>query len=121
MDVDTARRLLADGAETEELVLLPPSALPNLSIDDLPPDTFIEIGVVKDGVMHVEWEGRLYRQGDRIVGEADYIWTRKYWYVPIGLEQYLDLVRRAVELRNKTHRDVELIHYDDDGAYIRLT
>jgi hypothetical protein len=121
MDVDTARKLLADGADTEEPVFLPPSVLPKLSIDDLPPETFIEIGVLKDGVTHVEWEGRLYRQGDRIVGEADYTWTRKYWYAPVGLEQYLDLVRRAVELRTKTHRDVELIHYDDDGAYIQLT
>jgi hypothetical protein len=121
MDVDTARKLLADGADTEEPVFLPSSVLSKLSIDDLPLDTFIEIGVLKDGVMHIEWEGRLYRQGDRIVGEADYTWTRKYWYAPVGLEQYLDLVRRAVELRHKTLHDVELTHYDDDGAYIHLT
>ena len=121
MDVDTACKLLADGADTEEPVFLPPPVLSKLSIDDLPLGTFIEIGVLKDGVMHVEWEGRLSRQGDRIVGEADYTWTRKYWYAPVGLEQYLDLVRRAVELRHKTHHDVELTHYDDDGAYIQLT
>jgi Restriction endonuclease len=121
MDVDTARRLLADGADTEESVFLPLSVLSKLSVDDLPPNTFIEIGILKDGVMHVEWEGRLYRQGDRIIGEADYTWTRKYWYAPVGLEQYPDLVRRAVELRNKTHHGVELTHYDDDGAYIQLT
>jgi hypothetical protein len=121
MDLDTARKLLADGAATEEPVFLLPSVLSKLSIDDLPLDTFIEIGVLKDGVMHVEWEGRLYRHGGRIVGEADYTWTRKYWYAPVGLEQYLDLVRRAVELRHKTHQDVELTHYDDDGTYVHLT
>jgi hypothetical protein len=98
MDLDTARKLLADGAATEEPVFLPPSVLSKLSIDDLPLDTFIEIGVLKDGVMHVEWEGRLYRHGGRIVGEADYTWTRKYWYAPVGLEQYLskaDALRRG--------------------------
>jgi hypothetical protein len=121
MEVDTARRLLADGAATEQPVFLPPSVLSKLSIDDLLLDTCIEIGVLKDGVMHVEWAGRLYRQGDRIIGEANYTWTRKYWYAPVGLEHYLDLVRRAVELRHKTHRDVKLTHYDDDGAYIQLT
>jgi hypothetical protein len=121
MDVDMAQKLLADGADTEEPVLLPPSVLAKLSINDIPLNTCIEIGVLKDGVMHVEWEGRLSRQGNRIVGEADYTWTRKYWYAPVGLEHYLDLVRRAVELRHKTHYDVELTHYDDDGAYIQLT
>jgi hypothetical protein len=121
MDIATVRKLLADGVDTEEPVFLPPSVLAKLSINDLPPNTCIEIGVLKDGVMHVEWEGRLSRQGDRIIGEADYTWTRKYWYAPVGLEHYLDLVRRAVELCHKTHQDVELTHYDDDGAYIQLT
>ena len=55
-----------------------------------------------------------------VFGEADLAWTRKYWYSPLGLEQYLDLVRRAVETRHRTHGDVELTHYDDDGAYVQL-
>jgi hypothetical protein len=37
MEVDTARRLLADGAATKEPVFLPPSVLSKLSIDDLLP------------------------------------------------------------------------------------
>jgi hypothetical protein len=53
-----------------------------------------------------------------LFGEADHNWTRKYWYSPLGLEQYLDLVRRAVETRNRVYGDVELTHYDDDGAYV---
>jgi hypothetical protein len=48
--------------------------------------------------MHVEGSGRPYRDGESIVGEADYAWTREYWYAPLGLEQYLDLVRRAVRI-----------------------
>ena len=43
------------------------------------------------------------------------------WYDPVGLEQYLDLVRRAVELRSRIHGDVSLTNYDDDGAYVSLT
>jgi hypothetical protein len=32
----------------------------------------------------------------------------------------MDLVRRAVETRHRVHGDVELTHWDDDGAYIQL-
>lgn len=56
-----------------------------------------------------------------VSGEAEYIWTRKYWYEPINLEHFIDLVRRAVEVRARDHGDVELIHFEDDGAYIHLS
>lgn len=32
----------------------------------------------------------------------------------------MDLVRRAVEARHRTHGDVEVTHHDDDGAYVHL-
>ncbi len=121
MEADAAKVLLANEAGAEEPVFLPPAVLPKLTLDDLPANTFVEIGVPKDGVMHVEWSGRLYRKDEQVAGEADYTWTRKYWYAPIGLEQYLDLVRRAVEVRHKTHGDVSLTNFDDDGAYIQFS
>src|SRR5690242_20301983 len=118
MEVAAARRRLANSAGAEEPVFLPPSVVAKLSIDDLPRATLFQVGVPKEGVMHLEWSGSLYREGDQILAEADYTWTRKYWYEPIGLEQYLALARRALELRRKTHGDVELTHYEDDGAFI---
>lgn len=120
MDLDAAKQLLAGGNE-DEPIFLPPSVLDNLTVNDLPESTCIEVGVLKDGVMHIEWGGKLCRVGDKITGESNQTWTRKYWYAPLGLEQYLDLVRRAVETRHKTHGDVEPPHYDDDGAFIHLT
>jgi hypothetical protein len=54
------------------------------------------------------------------MAEAEYLHTRKYWYAPLGLEEFMDLVRRAVETRHRVHGDVELGDYEDDGAYIRL-
>jgi hypothetical protein len=81
----------------------------------------IEVGSPKDGMIHLDWSGRLFKDQDQIKGEADYTWARKYWYSSIGLEHYLDLVRRAVEVRNRVHGDVEITHYDDDGAYIQMT
>jgi hypothetical protein len=120
MDVEIARRLLHEATGDEEPVTLPASILSSLSLADLPPDVAVQVGVIKDGVYHVEWSGELRREEDRIIGEADYTWTRKYWYEPLGLEQYLDLVRRAAETRQRTRGDVELGDYDDDGAYIHL-
>jgi hypothetical protein len=92
MDVEIARRLLREATGDEEPVTLPASILSSLSLADLPPDVAVQVGVIKDGVYHVEWSGEFRREEDRIIGEADYTWTRKYWYEPLGLEQYLDLV-----------------------------
>ncbi|MGB3493214.1 MAG: restriction endonuclease [Elainellaceae cyanobacterium] len=119
MDVAEAKALL-EAADDEEPVFLKPSVLDKILLDDIPDQVMVEVGTFKDGVMHLDWSGRLYKDQDQIKGEADYTWTRKYWYSPIGLEHYLDLVRRAVELRNRVHGDVEIIHYDDDGAYIQM-
>jgi hypothetical protein len=121
MTPEQARDTLAALRGAEEPTVLPRSVLADLSIDDVPDDVSFEIGSPKDGVIHLDWSGRLFKDKGQIVGEADYTWTRKYWYHPIGLEPYLDLVRRAVEIRAKSHGDVELTHFDDDGAYIQMT
>lgn len=119
MDVAEAKALLGT-ADDEEPVFLQPSVLDKILLDDIPDQAIIEVGTFKDGAMHLDWSGRLYKDQDQLKGEADYTWTRKYWYLPIGLEHYLDLVRRAVELRNRVHGDVKITHYDDDGVYIQM-
>ena len=123
MDLETAKALLAacHGDQDEEPIFLPPAILHKLSVDDLPAHAQVGVGTQKDGITHIEWEGRLYRDGTTISSEADYSWTRKYWSAPIGMPQYLDLIRRAVEVRNKTHGDVQLTNYEDDqDAWIHL-
>ena len=120
MDADQARRILAEWDEENGPVDLPASLLPSLTVDDLPDGATIQIGTMKDGALRLDWNGTLGRDGKEIYGEADHTWTRKYWYSPLGLEQYLDLVRRAVETRHRVRGDVELTDYDDDGAYVAL-
>jgi hypothetical protein len=80
MEVDTAKALLAAAAGDEELICLPPSVLSNLTVADFPNDVFVEVGVHIDDVIHLDWSGRLYREGEQIVGEADYSWTRAFIY-----------------------------------------
>lgn len=62
MEANEAKALLADAAGDEDPGFLPPSVLPKLTADDVPDETFVEVGVPKDGVMRVEWSGRLYRE-----------------------------------------------------------
>ena len=120
MKADEARRILSGAEGEEEPADLPPSVLSKLTIGDVPKGASFKIGTFKEGVLHLDWNGTFYRKGDVLFAEADHTWTRKYWYSPLGLEQYLDLVRRAVEIRNRVKGDVELTNYDDDGAYIAL-
>jgi hypothetical protein len=120
LNAEQARAILADAEGSEDPVFIPSSVLLELTVDDLPEDVTIEVGTEKDHVVHLEWEGRLYRDGDRVIAEAEHINTRKYWYAPLGLEQYMDLLRRAVETRQRVHGDVRLGDYEDDGAYIHL-
>jgi hypothetical protein len=120
MKTHEARLVIAAWEGDESPAELPASILTELTIDDLPDGVTIQIGTKKDGVLHLDWNGTLGRDGSEIYGEADHTWTRKYWYSPLGLEQYLDLVRRAVETRHRLRGDVELTDYDDDGAYVAL-
>ena len=120
MQLEQAKKLLASAAEDEQPIVVPASLLGQLKLGDIPEGASFQVGIEKDQVFHLSWEGRLFRHGDSIDGEAEHIWTRKYWYAPLGLEQYMDLVRRAVETRHRLRGDVELTHYDDDGAYIQL-
>lgn len=121
ISADEAKKMLISAVGLEEPVVLPKAVLKNIDASDIPPDVMIQVGQLKGGIIHIDWDGHLYQEDGRIIGEADYTWTRKYWYNAIGLEQYMDLVRRAVETRFKTNGDVKLTHYDDDGAYIQMT
>src|SRR5436309_2911722 len=112
MKVEDARRVLSLSDEEEGFVDLPVSVLSKLSVDDMPDRGSFQVGSPKDGIVHLDWNGSLHCQGGLLFGEADHTWTRKYWYAPLGLEQYLDLVRRAVETRHRVRGDVELINFD---------
>ena len=121
MDAEQARNRLREAVDEDEPVDLPSCVLPVLTQDDLPKGVSIQVGTMRGNSLHLDWSGCLYKEGSSIIGEADHTWTRKYWYAPLGLEQYLDLVRRAVETRHRTHGDVAVTHHDDDGAYVHFT
>lgn len=106
----------------EEPVFLSPAEIAGLKADDLPRQTRIQVGVVKNAVHNIEIEGTLTR-GTKSPIQIDMTpsWYRKYWPLPLGMGQYVDLVRRAIETRARTRGDVELGHFDsDDDVWIHL-
>src|SRR5262249_31762070 len=113
-------RMLAEAEGSDDPVVLPESVLAKLTKEDLPLGVSVNVGNLKDGFYHLDWAGWLYVEGDLLVGEADFGGSRKYWYSPLGLEQYMDLVRRAVETRHRMRGDARLTQYEDDGTYIEL-
>ena len=118
MKVGEARRLLSLSSEEDSAIDLAPSILSKLTVDDVPEGGSYRVGTTKRGIVHLDWPGTFHRRRKVLFAEADHTWTRKYWYAPLGLEQYLDLLRRAVETRHRTKGDVTPLDYDDDGAYI---
>lgn len=127
MDAEQARALLAEAGEnggSEDdggLVHLPEGVLKELTLADLPEEVEVGVGELIDGITHVDWPGCLFRTGDALSAKVDLGWTKKYWSSPIGLAEYLDLVRRAIEKRERTHGDASVIaHDDDDEPWVQL-
>jgi hypothetical protein len=73
VDAAHAREVLAS-AKDDDPVALPPSVLSELTVDDLPEGISVQIGIMKDRVLHLDWSGTLFREGDAIFGEADHTW-----------------------------------------------
>lgn len=43
---------------------------------------------------------------------------RKYWNHKFGALQYIDVMKKAIEIRKESDKDVEFIEIEDDGAHI---
>lgn len=121
MTRDDALTMLTDSVGNEEPVFLPPTILAELTASDIPADVQVSVAETKDGIMHVEWDGNFVNDGGQLRAFCQYAWTRKYWDAPLGIPFYMDLVKRAIETRQRTHKDVTFRDWDDDGAYIHLS
>jgi hypothetical protein len=52
---------------------------------------------------------------------VDYRWMRKLWDAPLGVVEYLTLVKRAIDARQRTRADVELHDAGEDEEHAWLT
>lgn len=121
MKAEEARDLLKIAVDSDDPLFLTPEVLKELSIVDMPEGAAFEIGVLKDGIIHIEWDGTLFLDQGQLKAESRYLWSRKYWNQPLGLQYYLDLIRRAIEVRSTQRADVQLKEYEDDGAFIHIS
>ena len=78
MDAKEALAILTSYDGAEEPAVLPKSVLADIRVSDVPENVYIQIGTLKDQTIHLDWSGQLFVRDGKLVGEADYTWTRKY-------------------------------------------
>jgi hypothetical protein len=129
---DVKRRLAETAARYEdgekdadydgEPEFLSPEEIEGLKATDLPAGVHVQVGRLHDSVHHIEFDGTLTRGTKTPIRvEMTPSWYRKYWPLPLGMGPYVDLVRRAIETRQRVRGDVELGDLDsDDDIWIHL-
>jgi hypothetical protein len=103
-----------------EPVTIPSAGLQHIIAADIPPGVLLSVGDTENGVVHIPWDGHFYVEGGELRASYRYLWTRKYWEAPLGMAFYLDLVRRAIEARQRIQGDVKFLSWEDDDAYIHV-
>ncbi len=119
-----ARPMPEEGYDWADPVLLTKEELGELETENIPRGVSIEVGyehpkgytVLTSPVRLVcDLKGQFYAE----VRDSLY---RKYFSAPIGLTEYAQLIRAAVEYREQAAGDVRLVELDDsEEAWIHLT
>ena len=122
--LQAARPMPGEGYDWPDPVLLTEEELGELETENIPPGVSIEVGyehpkgysVLTSPVRLVcDPKGQFY-------GEVEESFYRKYFVAPIGLTEYVQLIRAAVEYREQASDDARLLDLDDsDEAWIHLT
>lgn len=106
----------------------PPSLLRSelnlLDADDLPVGLRIEVldRVDSKGVRYVALDGVLVRDSERsLVAVIEEQKWRKFWPGSLGVEEYVGLVRTAIEVRERSRGDVRWSGQVDDGVVYGVT
>src|SRR5882757_5462782 len=105
-----------EAGEDNESILLSRSELNCLEVADFVSGARVQVGQVKDNVRDVELDGYIIKGTTTpLQFEIRETYERKFWAAPIGMWHFLDLVRRAIETRQRTRGDVVLGAFDDSG------
>jgi hypothetical protein len=107
-----------DGAEVAVRV----GDLGKLYASDLPEGVGIlpcsRIG--EDGTATPVCDGTLVADATGLSLVVEYLWWWKQWEAPLGLAEYLGLVKRAVQARQRTHGDAEVVDSWADTEVVAL-
>jgi hypothetical protein len=121
MKRDEALLLLKSADPEDEPLVLPGSVLKHLSAADIPENVSVEVGEVRDGITYLDFEGCFYGGAGNVQACARLWYVRKYWYEPLSLDHYLDLVQRAAEVRASVNGDIHDLDRDGDDNHMILT
>jgi hypothetical protein len=112
---------LADAGREDEPLPLAMADLEKLTAADLPVGVAVQPveKVDAQGVYHLALNGTLSRPDEsHLVAYIEEHGWRKYWNAPLGVVEYHNLVRTAIEARERSHGDVELQQtLDEDVLY----
>jgi len=109
--------------EDEDPIWLSRSELEGIEATDFSSGARVQVGKLKDGVHHIEIDGYITKgMSTPLQLEIRETYYRKFWAEPVGMWHYLDLVRRAIETRQRTRGDVILGDFDDsDDPWVHLS
>jgi hypothetical protein len=80
---------------------------------------FCPIEKMEGAVRIVNFEGEISSDKEKIgIASMDIHIYRKYWDHKFGATQYVTAMKKAVEIRNKTNKDVEFNEIEDDDAHV---
>lgn len=92
-----------------------------LSASDVPNDVPVAVGEVRDGITYFDCEGSFFGGSDTFHACAQLWYVRKFWYAPLNLDHYLDLLHRAAEVRALVHKDINDLDRQGDDQHIMVT
>ncbi|QCT01393.1 hypothetical protein E6C60_0671 [Paenibacillus algicola] len=112
---------ISNQSEDDEVIHIETDDSKKLSISDLPENANIQIGDTIEGILHIKLEGTLaWNTAGEICIAMAHNWYRKFWYSPLGIAYYMDLMKRLVEFREQEYGDIESIQFEDDGDWCHL-
>lgn len=126
MNTSEIKALLADWTEEDEddePIFLSRSELECLDLADFANGARVQVGDLKDGTRHIELDGYITKgTGTPLQLEIHESYYRKFWEAPVGMWHYLDMVRRAIETRQRTRGDVVFCDFDNsDDPWVHLS
>ena len=109
-------------SEDENTFLVQSHLLTGFRLSDIPNDVLlVPIKGIESDVIYIDLPAQISRYEDgQAAVRMEFTARRKYWDEEVGLAKYVAALRKALEMRAASMRDVEDITLDDDGDYVFL-
>lgn len=113
-------KVLFENSEDEPVDLLV-DQLKNINCKDIPDNSFFTVYSTSDEGYNVEEVEGQFVVKDKTIEVLMFLnWYRKFWSGVLGMPQYMDLLKRHIEFREKEAKDVSFTSFEDEGAWCHL-